>query len=211
MKYSLGLPQSITCSPMVNIALFGPPGSGKGTQSALLQEVYKLTHIAPGNIFRTEVQEGTALGLELQSYIDRGNLVPEELTMQIIGRKMMEVGRDSHLLLDGYPRSLAQARALQGKLEEIKRPLDLVLFLDVRQEEVRQRIALRGRQLARADDQSETILNHRLNVYENLTLPVARYYDEQKKLVRIDGMGSIDEVQKRISAVIEAYVSDKTS
>ena len=196
---------------MINIALFGPPGSGKGTQSALLCKTYNFTHIAPGNIFRAEVQKGTPLGRQLQSYIDQGHLVPEELTMEIIGRKIKEVAPPRALLLDGYPRSRAQVRALEKELKKLNKSLHLVLSLEVPQEELQRRIAARAQQEARTDDQSASILQRRLEIYHTHTLPVARHYAQEDKLVPIDGRGSMEEVQKRLTTAIERYAAGATS
>ena len=188
---------------MINIALFGPPGCGKGTQSTRLLEEYKLSHIAPGDIFRAEAKKRTTLGVRIASYIDKGNFVPEDITINLIGEKMMEATQIGGLLLDGYPRSLNQAHALDDQLKQLRIPLHAVVFLEVDNEEIRRRIAERRKKMNRPDDQDEEVFLHRMDLYREMTLPVAQYYAEQKKLIKIDGLGTIEEVTNRIDAVLE--------
>lgn len=195
---------------MINIALFGPPGSGKGTQSVHLLEAYHLSHISPGDIFREEVKKRSTLGVKIATYIDQGNLVPEELTINLIGKKMEQASKIRGLLLDGYPRSIIQAHALDEQLKQLGITLHTVFFLDVDHEEIRQRIAERKKKMYRADDQNEEVLLHRMDVYRETTLPVAQYYKEQKKLVKINGVGTIKEVTSRIDEVLSPFISTQS-
>ncbi len=188
---------------MINIALFGPPGSGKGTQSLYLIENYGLKHLSPGVIFREAIKKESALGMEVAQYVRSGNLVPSELTVNIMNASIQESKREEGLLLDGYPRDLFQAKALDESLHQRLQRLDMVLFLEVPLEELYKRLEARRVQ-GRPDDQDESVLLHRMEVYQAQTLPVARYYGEQKKVIQIDGMGSIEEVSLKIKEKIDA-------
>jgi len=179
---------------MFNLILFGPPGSGKGTQSERLIEKYGLFHLSTGNLLREEIVNQTQLGLEAKSYMDQGQLVPDEV---VIG--MIRSSLDSHplakgFLFDGFPRTVAQAEALDKLLQEKNTEIVAVLALGVSEEELVQRLLNRGKTSGRSDDTNEGIIRARIVEYENKTAAVAKYYEAFDKVIRIEGEGSIDDI-----------------
>ncbi|MEM7173688.1 MAG: adenylate kinase [Bacteroidota bacterium] len=195
---------------MVNIVLFGPPGAGKGTQSKLLIEEYGFDYICPGDIFRKEVQNTSSLGKKVQAYIDQGKLAPNELVIEVVADEMKNSPHTSKgFLFDGYPRTYAQANALDQALKNLyKSQLLLVVALEVDTLEMQKRIEKRSKVLLRADDQSDQTIALRFKMYEKATLPVLDYYEKQKKIARIKGHGSIDEVASRIKNAIQKHTQD---
>ena len=191
---------------MFNLILFGPPGSGKGTQSDKLIEKYGLIHLSTGNLLRQEIKDKTPLGLEAKSFIDKGQLVPDEV---VIG--MVDSYFDMHkgakgFLFDGYPRTVAQAEALDKLLELKKTGIATVLFLNVDEEELIKRLVNRGKTSGRSDDMDENVQRKRQEVYRNETLPVAGFYKKQNKVVTIKGMGIVDEIFLSLSEVIDKKI-----
>ena len=191
---------------MFNLILFGPPGSGKGTQSDKLIEKYGLIHLSTGNLLRQEIKDKTPLGLEAKSFIDKGQLVPDEV---VIG--MVDSYFDMHkgakgFLFDGYPRTVAQAEALDKLLELKKTGIATVLFLNVDEEELIKRLVNRGKTSGRSDDMDENVQRKRQEVYRNETLPVAGFYKKQNKVVTIKGMGTVDEIFSSLSEVIDKKI-----
>ena len=191
---------------MFNLILFGPPGSGKGTQSDKLIEKYGLIHLSTGNLLRQEIKDKTPLGLEAKSFIDKGQLVPDEV---VIG--MVDSYFDLHkgakgFLFDGYPRTVAQAEALDKLLELKKTGIATVLFLNVDEEELIKRLVNRGKTSGRSDDMDENVQRKRQEVYRNETLPVAGFYKKQNKVVTIKGMGIVDEIFSSLSEVIDKKI-----
>ena len=191
---------------MFNLILFGPPGSGKGTQSDKLVEKYGLIHLSTGNLLRQEIRDKTPLGLEAKSFIDKGQLVPDEV---VIG--MVDSYFDLHkgakgFLFDGYPRTVAQAEALDKLLELKKTGIATVLFLNVDEEELIKRLVQRGKTSGRSDDTDETVQRKRQEVYRNETLPVAGFYKKQNKVINIKGMGTVDEIFSLLSEVIDKNI-----
>ena len=191
---------------MFNLILFGPPGSGKGTQSDKLVEKYGLIHLSTGNLLRQEIRDKTPLGLEAKSFIDKGQLVPDEV---VIG--MVDSYFDLHkgakgFLFDGYPRTVAQAEALDKLLELKKTGIATVLFLNVDEEELIKRLVQRGKTSGRSDDTDETVQRKRQEVYRNETLPVAGFYKKQNKVINIKGMGTVDEIFSLLSEVIDKKI-----
>ncbi|MEQ1675114.1 MAG: adenylate kinase [Chitinophagaceae bacterium] len=191
---------------MFNLILFGPPGSGKGTQSDKLVEKYGLIHLSTGNLLRKEIADKTPLGLEAKSFIDKGQLVPDEV---VIG--MVDSYFDLHkgargFLFDGYPRTVAQAAALDKLLELKKTAIELVLFLQVDEEELIKRLVHRGKTSGRSDDTDELVQRKRQEVYREETLPVAAFYKKQNKVVNIKGMGTVSDIFESLSEVIDKKI-----
>jgi adenylate kinase len=189
---------------MLNIILFGPPGSGKGTQALKLSIKYGLTHISTGDIFRSEIAAQTELGSELKLYMDKGQLVPDELTFRVLesyidGKEMMKT---HGIIFDGFPRTLPQAESLDNFFASRKSEITIVLSLLAHEEEVIRRILMRGQTSGRSDDNDESIIRKRMQVYREQTLPLAAYYSKQQKYTELDGEGSIDEVFELLCAEI---------
>jgi adenylate kinase len=188
---------------MLNVVLFGPPGAGKGTQSERIIEKYDLVHISTGDLFRKHIGEGTSLGKQAQEFIDSGNLVPDELVIRMVEVKI-ESNKDSDgFLFDGFPRTVAQAQALDKMLSGRNMKIAVMLALDVHDDELRNRLRLRGLTSGRSDDQNEEKINTRINVYKSETLPVADYYRKQSKYREINGVGNVDEIFNHICMVID--------
>lgn len=188
---------------MLNVVLFGPPGAGKGTQSERIIEKYDLVHISTGDLFRKHIGEGTSLGKLAQEYIDSGNLVPDELVIRMVEVKI-ESNKDSKgFLFDGFPRTVAQAQALDAMLTRREMKIAVMLALEVHDDELRNRLRLRGLTSGRSDDQNDEKINNRINVYKSETLPVAEYYKKQSKFREINGVGNVDEIFNHICMVID--------
>lgn len=189
---------------MFNLVLFGPPGSGKGTQSEKLIEKYGLIHLSTGDLLRKEMKAGTPLGNEAKSLIEKGQLVPDEVVVGMISSALDANPGAKGFLFDGFPRTIAQAQALDNLLELKKTAINAVLFLMVNEEELIKRLVGRAQTSGRLDDADPEIQRNRQNVYKNETLPVAGYYQNQDKVSRVEGEGSIDEIFERLCGVIEA-------
>jgi len=186
----------------MRIVLLGAPGSGKGTQAALLVEELNLPHISTGELLRSAVKAGTELGKKAKAVIDRGELVSDEIMLGLIEERLSQADVAAGFILDGYPRNLAQARALDGLLNRIGQPIDEALQIDVDVEMVVERIAKRAAQEGRSDDTEEVVRN-RMKVYSDQTAPVVDYYAQQGLLSRVLGEGSIEEVFQRIRGVLQ--------
>ena len=178
---------------MLNIVIFGAPGSGKGTQSDKLIEHYHLFHISTGDVLRDNMRRGTELGKIAKGYIDQGQLVPDELIIDLLAQVLDENKENAAdgVIFDGYPRTIPQAEALEQLLADRGTQVDAVVGLEVPDEELIKRILLRGQMSGRADDNEETA-RKRLEVYYNQTSPLKAYYQEQGKYLAINGLGSID-------------------
>ncbi len=178
---------------MLNIILFGPPGSGKGTQAENLVEKYNLKHISTGDLLREEKAKETPLGLEAKKFMDQGLLVPDEVVIGMISSKLDEqADKVKGFIFDGFPRTVDQAEALDKLLDFKEITIAQVLALNVSEEELVKRILNRGKTSGRADDMDEATIRQRVTEYENKTAPVADYYGKQNKLIRIPGEGSIE-------------------
>lgn len=189
---------------MLNLILFGPPGAGKGTQSAKLTEHFGLVHLSTGDIFRAEIKGGTALGTEAKAFIDKGLLVPDEVTINML-RHHMEMHPDAKgFIFDGFPRTGVQANALDAFLEEHFSPIALMLSLKVEDEELYRRLLHRGKESGRVDDQDESTIRQRINVYNESTLPVATHYANQGKLAEVKGVGEIEVIFEDLKTAIQA-------
>ncbi|RYD59299.1 MAG: adenylate kinase [Sphingobacteriales bacterium] len=190
---------------MFNLVLFGPPGSGKGTQSANIVTTYQLQHISTGDLLRDEVSRQTPLGVEAKKYMDQGLLVPDEVVIGMISSKIDESPEARGFVFDGFPRTRAQAEALDKLLEFKQTQIDLVLALEVPEPQLITRLVGRGQSSGRSDDNEEVIIK-RIKEYHSKTEPVAGYYHTQGKLERIKGDGGIDDTFKLLSKEIDNYL-----
>jgi len=190
---------------MFNLILFGPPGSGKGTQSSNIVQHYRLLHVSTGDLLRDEVSRQTPLGVEAKKYMDQGLLVPDEVVIGMISSKIDESPDARGFIFDGFPRTRAQAEALDKLLEFKNTQIHLVLSLEVPEEELMKRLIGRGETSGRSDD-NEEIITKRIKEYRAKTEPVASYYNSHGKLERIKGDNSIDETFKMLSKEIDKYL-----
>lgn len=189
---------------MLNIVLFGPPGAGKGTQSEKIIAKYKLVHISTGDLFRKHLSEGTELGLLAKKYMNEGHLVPDEVVIGMVKEKINENRMVSGFIFDGFPRTVPQAKALEGFLKQINAQINGMVALEVTEDELRARLLERGKTSGRADDQDMEKINTRIQVYHNETTPVAEYYKAKGKYHGVYGIGAIDEIFNNICVEIES-------
>ena len=187
---------------MFNLVLFGPPGSGKGTQSSKIIETFHLSHISTGDILRVEVAKESPLGIEAKKFMDQGMLVPDEVVIGMISSKLDENPDAAGFIFDGFPRTVAQAQALDNLLDFKNSPINLVLSLIVSEAELKSRLISRGESSGRSDDNEEIILK-RIHEYHAKTSPVADYYKSKNKLVEVKGEGSVDEIFNALSQEID--------
>lgn len=188
---------------MINLILFGPPGSGKGTQAAYIVEKYGLHHISTGDLFRREIKGKTALGLEVVSYSSKGQLVPDSITIGILRQEVEAHPGAKGFIFDGFPRTVPQAAALDIFLSEMEQSITCLIELRVNDEELTTRLLERGKTSGRADDQDSAIIANRIQVYKDETIPVALHYAQVDKAFIVDGVGSMEEVFGRICYRIE--------
>lgn len=215
--------------PELNLILLGPPGSGKGTQGERLQEDFRLPYYATGDILRAAVKEGTEVGKQAKEYMDRGDLVPDQVIIGVIAERLQDVEASDGFILDGFPRTLPQAEALDGKMKELRREITAVLLIDVPEDEILRRLGGRrtceknpshiyhvefdpskeegvcdidGAKLIVRDDDKPEVIKNRLTQYREKTEPLIDYYDERGILNRVDGRQSPDEVEERIHGII---------
>jgi len=186
----------------MRIVLLGPPGSGKGTQAALLHDRLGLAHVSTGVLLREAVDQRTELGLQAKRYMDAGELVPDDLMLGLIEERLGQPDVANGFILDGYPRNLAQAEALDEVLERIGQPVDIAISVTVNEGEIVDRLSKRAIEEGRSDDTEEVIRN-RLRVYAEQTAPVAGHYGERGQLREVDGMGTVEEVNKRMLETLE--------
>jgi adenylate kinase len=192
---------------MFNIILFGPPGSGKGTQSEKLIEAYGLIHLSTGDILRREIAAATTLGLEAKSLMDKGNLVPDTVVVGMISSALDNNPQAKGFLFDGFPRTEAQSIALDQLLAEKNTEIGVVLALDVSQEELVKRLLQRGLTSGRPDDVNETIISNRISEYQTKTMVVANYYNKFDKVVHIKGEGTVEDIFSSLSSEIDKRLS----
>ena len=189
---------------MINLILFGPPGSGKGTQAAKLVERYGFLHISTGDLFRYEMGNDTPLGMEAKSYIEKGELVPDSVTVGML-RNKVEANMDvKGFIFDGFPRTIPQSEALDQLLDEKGTCVSQLIMLDVPDDEIVTRLLERGKTSGRADDTNEEIIRNRIEVYKGETAPVFDYYSQQDVAQKVWGIGSIEEIFERLCAAIDA-------
>lgn len=185
------------------LLIVGPQGSGKGTQGVRIAEAFGIPVVSTGDIFRANIKGGTELGQQVTAILDRGDLVPDELTGEIVRDRLSQDDAQSGFLLDGYPRNVAQVGHLDEFLGARGEALDAVILLDVPREESIARLSLRAQEQGRSDDTEEAIA-HRLDIYENETAPILAVYGERGIVDRIDGIGSLDEITERITSTLAA-------
>ncbi|MBB5016641.1 adenylate kinase [Rehaibacterium terrae] len=189
----------------MRLVLLGAPGSGKGTQAARLKEHLQVPHISTGELLRAEVAAGSPLGRQAKEVMDRGELVSDEILLAMLEERFSRDDTRKGFILDGYPRNIAQANALDALLHRLGQPVDLAVQLDVDTELLIQRLAGRAQAEGRSDDSPDAVRN-RLRVYNESTAPVVDYYRGQHKLVCVFGVGSVDEVFARILAAVEEHI-----
>ena len=187
---------------MLNIVLFGAPGAGKGTQAVMLAEKFELLHLSTGDILRKEIAAGSDLGVQAKNFTDKGEFVPDEVVIGIIASQITQNPSVKGFIFDGFPRTIAQAEALDKMLEKNGLKITAMLALEVETEELVKRLQIRGESSGRADDMSLEVINNRIDVYHQKTKPIIGYYDEQKKFKAVNGMGSIEEIFARLSQTI---------
>lgn len=192
---------------MFNLILFGPPGSGKGTQSEKIVEKFGLIHLSTGNLLRQEIADKTPLGMEARNFMDKGQLVPDEVVIGMIDSSLEKHADAKGFLFDGFPRTIAQAEALDKLLTLKKTGICKVLALEVTEDELVKRLVKRGETSGRSDDTNEQVIRKRFSVYKNETQPVADYYKAQDKLETIHGEGSVDEIFSKLGHCIETEMA----
>ena len=191
---------------MINIVFFGKPGAGKGTQAIFLKEQYNLTHLSTGDIFRFNLKNQTELGKIAQTYMDKGDLVPDDLTIKMLQEEVEKNKDAAGFLFDGFPRTLPQAVALDEFLKNKNQTITATVALEAEDEILIKRLLERGKTSGRADDQDEEKIRNRYVEYNTKTAPLASYYQNQNKYIAVDGIGTIAEVSERLKAVFAAIM-----
>ena len=192
-----------TTQHMTNIVLFGPPGAGKGTQANFLKEKYNLVHISTGDVFRFNIKNETALGMLAKSYMDKGELVPDQVTIDMLNAEVEKNADAKGFIFDGFPRTNAQADALDRLMDDKDSQINAMIALEVDDEILVQRLLERGKSSGRVDDSDENIIRNRIKEYYKKTAILKDYYAAQNKYFGVDGVGSIEEITVRLSAVID--------
>ena len=187
---------------MLNIIIFGAPGSGKGTQSEKLTDKYELEHVSTGDMLRAEIDAGTEFGRVADSYISKGNLIPDEVMISKLNELMEKRNGVKGFIFDGFPRTIAQGKALDNMMDDHDENITIVISLEVEEDELINRILKRGEVSGRSDDNRETV-EMRLKIYHEQTEPLKKYYLEQGKLIEVQGQGSIDEIFESITTIID--------
>ncbi|MEY4106840.1 MAG: hypothetical protein RL181_1182 [Bacteroidota bacterium] len=190
---------------MITLILFGPPGSGKGTQAALLVEKYGLLHISTGDLFRYEMGNQTPLGMEAKRYMEQGQLVPDSVTIGMLRNKVEANRQVSGYIFDGFPRTLPQSQALDELLQELGAEVSGLVMLEVPDEEITRRILLRGQSSGRPDDLDEAVIRKRIDVYNAETAQVFDYYHQKGKSHKVHGVGSVEEIFQRLCTTIDSF------
>src|SRR5687767_15529368 len=188
---------------MINLILFGPPGAGKGTQSAKIIEKYSLTHISTGDLFRKHLKEGTPLGKLAQEYMSKGNLVPDQVVIDMVDDKINSGGKIAGIIFDGFPRTIPQAEALDNLLGKKQTPIKVLIELVVPEDELRKRLAERAAKENRPDDAKPEVIENRIAVYKGETAAVADYYKKENKYASVIGVGDIEDIFKNICREID--------
>lgn len=191
---------------MLNIVLFGPPGAGKGTQSERLIEKYNLVHLSTGDVFRANIKGETELGKLAKSYMDAGQLVPDAVTIDMLRSEVVKHTDPKGFIFDGFPRTNAQAQALDEFLLSLNTQISLMLALEVEEQELKTRLLKRAEVSGRADDADPAVIEKRISVYNQETAPVKAFYQAQEKFIAIDGIGSIDDITQRLFAAIDTTI-----
>ncbi len=188
---------------MKNIVLFGPPGAGKGTQAEILKEKYQLVHISTGDVFRYNIKNATELGTLAKSYMDKGHLVPDTVTIDMLKAEVEKNPQANGFIFDGFPRTAAQAEALSNLMDAMDSQINAMVALEVDDEILVGRLLERGKVSGRADDANEAVIRERIAEYYRKTDILKEYYQNQNKYHGVDGVGSIEDITKRLSAVID--------
>ncbi len=188
---------------MLNIVLFGPPGAGKGTQAEFLVKTFELIHLSTGDLLRRRIAKGTPLGLEAKNFMDKGELVPDKIVVGMIERKLEENSNTKGFVFDGFPRTVNQAEALDKMLLKHGKSVSGMLSLEVDKQELIDRLLSRGKDSGRADDRNQSVIENRIDVYNEKTLPLIQYYKLQNKYFGINGMGSVEDIAGRLKSVVE--------
>ena len=188
---------------MLNIVLFGPPGAGKGTQAEKLITKYGLVHLSTGDIFRSNIKGETELGNLARSYMQKGELVPDSVTIKMLQQEVLKCDSTKGFIFDGFPRTINQANALSKFLNSINAEVSLMLALDVSKDELVKRLLQRGEKSQRPDDQDKSIIENRIRVYLEKTAVVSDYYEKKNKYKSINGLGTINEITERLFQVID--------
>jgi len=188
---------------MLNLILFGPPGAGKGTQAGFLIESYQLNHLSTGDLLRSEIANSTNLGLEAKRFMDKGELVPDTVVIGMIKTKLETLRDAKGFIFDGFPRTVDQAKALDKLLNENGTPVSGMLSLEVEKQELVDRLLCRGKISGRPDDQNPAVIENRIQVYNEKTSPLIEFYAGQGKHFGIDGMGTIEDIAKRLKTVVD--------
>ncbi|WP_264548200.1 adenylate kinase [Flavobacterium sp. N2820] len=188
---------------MINIVLFGKPGAGKGTQAEFLKDKYNLVHLSTGDIFRFNIKNDTELGRLAKTFMDKGDLVPDEVTIKMLQSEVDKNPQAAGFLFDGFPRTIAQAEALDAFLASKEEEITATVALEANDEILVQRLLERGKTSGRPDDQDEDKIRNRYQEYNEKTAPLMDYYKAQNKFYAVDGIGSIQEVTERLSVVLD--------
>ncbi len=187
---------------MVNIILFGPPGAGKGTQAINIVEKFGLTHLSTGDIFRANMKNDTELGKLAKGYINKGELVPDDVTIKMLQSEVENSGSTKGFIFDGFPRTSDQAIALDAFLDSKNTSISALLSLEVEEAELMKRLLERGKTSGRADDIDVDIIKNRISQYNDKTAPVINHYDSQNKYHSVEGIGSVEDIFGRLSTII---------
>ena len=193
-----------TTQHMTNLVLFGPPGAGKGTQAEFLKEKYNLIHISTGDVFRFNIKNETALGMLAKSFMDKGELVPDQVTIDMLSAEVEKNADANGFIFDGFPRTTAQAEALDVFLEDKDMDIAATIALEANDEILIERLLERGKTSGRADDQDASKIRIRFDEYNEKTSPLIDFYTRQKKFHSVNGIGTIDDITTRLSAVIDS-------
>lgn len=188
---------------MLNVILFGPPGAGKGTQAEFLTQRYGILQLSTGDILRQAIASGSDLGKQAKAFMNRGELVPDSMVVDIIAQKLQAHPEAKGFLFDGFPRTSAQAAQLDDMLTQHAMRINVMIQLEVQKAELLKRLLNRGRTSGRPDDQDESIIRNRIEVYQQQTMPVASYYQHQGKLREVDGTGAIAQISQRIFDILD--------
>ena len=194
---------------MLNLILFGKPGSGKGTQASLIKNKYNLVHISTGDVFRKNMSNNTDLGLLAKGYMEKGELVTDEVTVNMLKQELEDHLPCEGFIFDGFPRTTYQAEKLDALLFKYSLKIDLTIALDVDNETLIKRLLNRGKSSGRVDDQSEDKINKRLQEYDKKTKPLIEFYTKQNKYQSINGIGEFDDITSRIVNLLDNYLNDR--
>ena len=194
---------------MLNLILFGKPGSGKGTQASLIKNKYNLVHISTGDVFRKNMSNKTDLGMLAKGYMEKGELVPDEVTVNMLKEELEDHLPCEGFIFDGFPRTSYQAEKLDALLTKYSLNIHLTIALDVDNETLIKRLLSRGKSSGRADDQSEDKINKRLQEYDKKTKPLIEFYTKQNKYKSINGIGEMDDITARIVNLLDNYLNDR--